>query len=156
MCGTIWTPLGSTRVVDELHFLVNVAQHAFGLRAFARLHDTFDRIGIVQQRSIGTPDRLADLSQLDLGAFDDDTYIANAHRGAVLHRDDGLADVLGSLHQAKSANVEGLLSLLDVAAATVGVIGCQGLLHARHRQSVRHQFVGIDLDLVFLRLSAED
>ena len=147
--------LGKHAFVDELYLLVNIAQHAFGLRPFAGLHDAFDCVVVVQQRAIRPANGLADLAQLDLGAFDHRRDIANPHRRAVLDRDDGCADVVDRLHQAHGAHIERLLAPFDVAAAAVHVIGSQRLLDVGQRQSIRHQLVGIELNLVLLGLAAE-
>ena len=81
--------------------------------------------------------------------------IAHADRRAVLHFDDGGGDVVGGLHEADGANIQGLLAALDESAAGVDVVGDQRLLNLRQSQAVGNQLAGIELHLVFARGAAE-
>ena len=79
------------------------------IRAFAQQDDAFDHVVVVEDRAVFLADGLAELPEADLGRLHDVAEIADAHRRAVLHLDDGGADVVGGLHQSDGADVERLL-----------------------------------------------
>ena len=100
-------------------------------------------------------DRFADLSQADFRPLRNYGDVAHTHRGAILRFQDGGADVVGAGHQADGANIDFLAALLDKAAAGIGVVGRQRLLHLSNRQPIVHQLVRVHLHLVFARQPAE-
>ncbi len=131
-------------------------QHAFGLSAFAHLHNAFHYVVIVDDGSIIVTNGLAQLAQANLGTLGHDRDVAHPHRRSVLYLQHGRANVVGGLHQPHGANVVGLLAFLDEASAAVDVIGNERLLHLRHRNPVGHQLVGIDLHLIFASLATKN
>ena len=74
---------------------------------------------------------------------------------AVLRLDHGVLDVLHAGVEAQRLHIDLLRALLDKAAAAVGVVVGDLLLHLADAQPVGDQLLRIELDLVLLGRPAE-
>ena len=85
---------------------------------------------------------------MDLG------HVGDRHRDAVPLVDHDRRDVGHVVHLALAPDVPRLALVDEIAAADVGVVRPQGVEHVGHRELVRPQLVGVELDLVRLQLAA--
>ena len=144
--------IGAVQLVD---LLMKRFEGGFGDGALAEQDDAFDHVVIVEDGAVFFADGLAQLAEANFGRLHDIAEIADADGSSVLHFDDGGGDVVGGLHEADSADVQGLLAALDESAAGVDVVGDQRVLDLRQRQAVGDQFAGIELHLIFAGRAAE-
>src|SRR5215469_17510356 len=98
---------------------------------------------------------LADLSEPDLRSLGDHRDIFYPYCGAPLGFENGCSDVLHVPHEPYFANVDLLRPLFYKAASPIRIGVRQLLLDLSQAQTVRHQLVGIDADLIFPRDTAK-
>jgi len=147
--------LGKDVVVEFLDLVMDTDEHAVGVVALMQEDYALDDIAVVDELAVGAADGFADLAKADLGAFDYFGDVRDLEGGAVLGLEDGLRDVVGGGEEAHLADVDLLLSLLDEAAAGVGIVGGDLLFDLGDGEPVGDEFFGIEDDLVFLRNPAE-
>src|SRR6516225_8204004 len=134
MCGTIFTPGGSTWALRKSTFLWmlrNTLSASAPLRICTMPSTT-------SSLSTTTPSfrRMAFPSlPRHLGALHADGNVAHPDRSAILRRNHGLARVVGVLHQSNLTNVVGLLSLLDETATSIEIVIGQRLLNLSYREA---------------------
>ena len=81
-------------------------------------------------------------------------HVADEHRRALVVDDQGMADFVRGMNQADAAHHRRLSAEIDGLAADIDVGVAERREHLRHRQSVAHQLVLIDRDVVSLGLAA--
>ena len=141
--------------VQFVNLLVQGVERGFGDGALAEQDDAFDDVVVVEDGAVFLADGFAELSEADFGSLHYVAQIADADWSSVLYFHDGGGDVVGGLHEADGADVQGLLAALDESAAGVDVVRDQRVLDLRQRQAVGDELSGIELDLVFACRAAE-
>ena len=97
----------------------------------------------------------AELAQADHRALFDNADVPDANRSAIFGCDHGVRDVLNVAHQAHFAHVHLLQALLDKAAAAVGVVVGELLLHLGDAQPIIDELVGVEAHLVLAHRPSE-
>ena len=142
-------------VVQFLYFLMDAFQHGLCIVALLQHGDARNYIVVIDDSSVLAVIRLAKLAKPDLRSLRNDGYVFDPERRAGLGGNDGVLDVLDVLDQADFANVDLLQSGLDEAAACIGIVSGELLLHLGDAEPVGDQFVGIEAHLIFARGTAE-
>src|SRR5208337_4691130 len=142
-------------VVEPLDHGVDALQHLRGVRSFAEKHDTFDHVVVVLDHTVGSVDRLSNLTKTNLWPLGDHGHVFDSYRSAVLRLDHGFFDVTDVLDQSHGAHIDRLRSLFNETAAGVGVAVGELLLNLRQAKTVRDQLLRVHANLVFLRNPAE-
>src|SRR5713226_7248028 len=99
--------------------------------------------------------RPCELAEPDLRALRDNGNIPHAQRSASLGDDDCVFYILYVPDQANFADIDLLQAGFDEAAACVGVVVRELLLHLGEAQSVRDELIGIHTDLIFAGRTTE-
>ena len=105
--------------------------------------------------SLSTVNGFADLAEPDLGALLDNRNILDADRRAGRCLDERVLNLLDILVKALGLHVDLLGAGDDEAAAGVGVVIGELLLHLGNAQAVGDQLIRIEADLIFLSGAAE-
>src|ERR1039458_3426618 len=95
---------GQDVIVELVHLFMDRVEGFVGVGAFAKQHDAFHHVAVIDHFAIGAVDGLADLAEADLGALRDGGDIGDANGRAVLRLDDGLFDVANGLELAYGAD----------------------------------------------------
>jgi hypothetical protein len=135
-------------IVELLDLRLDGLQRGVRLGALPQQHDAFDHIAVVHESAVGPMNRLANLTQPDLGPLRDRGHIADAERRAILGLDHRLLDVPDAGHHAERPHIDLLQPLLDEAAAGIHVVAGELLLELPDVQAIGHQLVGINPHLV--------
>ena len=143
-------------IVQFVDLPVQRLQRRIRFRSFAQKHDAFHHVVIVKDSSILMADGFAELSQPDLGSLDDHTQITHSNRRAIHGFDHGGANIVRASHHSDGPYVECLLSPLYETPACIEIVVGQRLLDLTYGKTVRNQFAGIELDLVFPRGPTEN
>src|ERR1700686_2166655 len=154
--GNNFYALGQEPIIQFVDLDVERVEGGVGFGSFAKQDDAFDHVLVVDDSAIFAADCFSELPQTNLGRLHDDGDVPDADGRSIHALDDGGGDVVGRLHQADGAHVELLLAAFDESAARVSVVVSERLLDLGKRQSVRNQFAGIDLHLIFAGRAAED
>src|SRR5579871_6534188 len=97
----------------------------------------------------------ANSPQPDFGALLDGRDIAHVQRRAILRLEDNLANVVHGSNQTHFANIYLLQADLYKVAAGIAVIARELTLYLIEAETVGHELIGIDLNLILLRGPAE-
>ena len=150
---------GQNTVVQLFYFFMNAFENGVRIVALLQQHNAFHGIGIVNDparaRTICNMHGAADLAKANLGALRHCGDFFDGDRRAVPGLHHRVFYVLHAGVEALGLHVDLLRALLNKAAAAVGVVVGDLLLHLADAQTVGHQLVGIELDLVFLGRTAE-
>jgi hypothetical protein len=121
---------------------VNSLQRRVGVGAFAQQRNPGNHIVVIDELSILVPDRPRELAQPDLRTLRHHGDISHADGSAVLGRDHRVLDVLYVPDQAHFLNIDLLQAGFDKAAAGVGVVVGELLLHLADAQSIEMSLSG--------------
>ena len=114
---------GREDVLVELgDFVVDACENGVGVVAFLEEDDALDGVVVVYDGAVGAVGGAADLAEADFGALLDGRDVADAEGGAVLGLDDGVFNVGDGVEEAEGLDVDLLGTLLNEAAAAVGVV----------------------------------
>ncbi len=147
--------LGQNVFVQFLNLVVDAPQHRVGVVALLQQDNALHGVWIVHDLSVFAMNGSADLAKANLGTLRDGRDVLDLHGRAVRRFDDGVFNVLHAGKQARGLHIDLLRSLLDEAAAAVGIVGRDLLLDLPNAQAVRDQLLRIELDLVLLGGPAE-
>ena len=142
-------------IVQFCHFLVNTLQRRVRLGVLPQQHDAGNHIVVIDDPAVRVPGRPGKLAQAYLRTLRNDGDIADAERRAVLGQNHGVLDIVNVPNQTHFPNIDLLQAGFDKAAAPIGVVVGELLLHLADAESVGDQLVGVDANLVFARGSAE-
>src|SRR5262249_29210844 len=134
---------------------MNGLERGIGICALSEKDNAGDDIVVVKDVAVGAVNRLAELTEPDLGAFLNGGNVSDTERRAALGREDGPLNIGYRLHLADGSYVDFLQSGFDEAAAAVHVVVRQLLLNLAEREPVRDELVRIDADLILARRASE-
>ena len=120
--------LGQDFIVEFLGLRLNPLQDVLGFFARAQQDDTLHGVVLLL---------VAEFTQARGDADGDAADVPHQHRGAVMHRQHHVADVLHGDQASHAAHVIELAALRIESAAGVGIVGREGALHLLHRQADR-------------------
>src|SRR5580658_4038043 len=147
--------LRQNAVIQLVDFLVDFLEDGVGVVPLLQEHNALNRVGVIDNRSIWPVCRFPDLAQADLGTLRHGSDVPDADGRSILCFHYRLLDVLHVRKKAHRLHIDLLRSLLDEAAAAVGVVVGDLVFDLPDAQPVRDELFGIKPDLVLLGRPAE-
>ena len=147
--------LGQDLVIQFLYLFMDALEHGLRIRALLQSCDARRHIVVIDYFAVLAVVSPAKLAQPDLRALRYDGNVFHPKRRAALGCNDRVLDVLEVLDQTHFPDIDLLQPGFDEAAARIGVVIGELLLHLGDAEPVGDQFVRIEADLIFTRGAAE-